>query len=124
MLAVAVAAAGLWLGNRLQRKSVKKLAKGEMTRLRLHQDLSDSERIQQLSVLLRRISISVFPRTDSASLTGDAWLEFLDRSMSEQSFSCGPGRVLVEAPYRHGCQVDFDALFGLCDEWISGLPEG
>ena len=34
--------------------------------------------VEDLSVLLRRVCLSVFPREDSAGLTGEKWLMFLD----------------------------------------------
>ena len=38
-----------------------------------------------------------------AGLTGERWLEFLDKSGDTDQFTCGPGRLLITAPYeRHG----------------------
>lgn len=75
-----------------------------------------------ISVLLRRASISVFPREESAGLTGEDWLRFLDRQVDGEGFSRGAGRVLVEAPYRRDVDIEeVDALFELCRNWIEGL---
>jgi Ca-activated chloride channel family protein len=53
----------------------------------------------QLSLLVRRTALAAFPREQVASLTGEAWLAFLDRSLDGTEFSAGPGRLLASAPY-------------------------
>jgi Ca-activated chloride channel family protein len=53
----------------------------------------------QLSLLVRRTALAAFPREQVASLTGEAWLAFLDRSLDCTEFSAGPGRLLASAPY-------------------------
>ncbi len=58
-----------------------------------------------LSGFLRRLSLTDAPA--SASLTGDAWLEHLDKRIASDEFSAGVGRALIEAPYR--AQADYDA---------------
>ena len=40
------------------------------------------------------------PRQEIAGLTGEAWLEWLDRDLSHPQFVAGPGRKLIELPYR------------------------
>ena len=76
-----------------------------------------------LSMLIRRVALSVFPRRKIAALTGTEWLRFLDKSLTpdgdERAFSEGVGRVLIEAPYNPNCRVDGDALIGLIRQWIS-----
>jgi len=54
-----------------------------------------------LSELLRRTMLAYAPRQDVAGLTGDAWLKWLDQDLAEPLFSNGPGRQIVELPYRN-----------------------
>jgi len=54
----------------------------------------------ELSELLRRTMLAYAPRSEVAGLTGDAWLEWLDRDLDTPEFTRGPGRMLVELPYR------------------------
>jgi len=87
----------------------------------------DSRRlIRELSVLLRRISISYFPRADVASLTGEEWLRFLDscgkRADNNQGFLNGPGSILDSGPYQARLDVDSQALIILCRRWVKSLP--
>ena len=54
----------------------------------------------QLSELLRRTMLAYAPRLDVAGLTGDAWLERLDEGLAQPVFMNGPGRQILELPYR------------------------
>jgi hypothetical protein len=86
----------------------------------------DLRLIRELSVLLRRIVISYFPRTDVASLTGDEWLRFLDNcgilSDKERGFQNGPGKILNSGPYQARLDLDTQALIRLCRRWVESLP--
>lgn len=76
--------------------------------------------IGALSILLRRVSISLYPRTAAASLTGEDWLRFLDRAVATSEFSQGIGRLLIEAPYRPNTEArDLTPLYALCERWIN-----
>ena len=79
--------------------------------------------VRELSVLLRRITVSIFPRNESAGLTGLAWLEFLDRSVPGEPFSKGPGRALVTAPYQSCPKIDTNTLLELAETWIDCVTE-
>ena len=54
----------------------------------------------QLSELLRRTMLAYAPRLDVAGLTGEAWLQRLDEGLAQPVFTSGPGRQLLELPYR------------------------
>lgn len=53
-----------------------------------------------LSELLRRTMLAYAPRSEVAGLTGDAWLEWLDRDLDRPRFKGEAGRKLLEMPYR------------------------
>ncbi len=55
---------------------------------------------RQLSELLRRTMLAYAPRASVAGLTGEAWLEWLDSGLDQPLFADGPGRVLIDLPYR------------------------
>lgn len=54
----------------------------------------------RLSELLRRTMLAYAPRHDVAGLTGDAWLAWLDEGLAQPVFSNGPGRQIIELPYK------------------------
>ncbi|MBF8270609.1 MAG: hypothetical protein HW386_2318 [Gammaproteobacteria bacterium] len=77
---------------------------------------------RDISMLLRRLSISIYPRTATASLTGEDWLRHLDQPLPDQPFTSGAGRILIEAPYRREVRIeDIEPLIRLCEKWIEAV---
>lgn len=72
-------------------------------------------------MLLRRLALAYFPQNQVAGLVGDAWLQFLDRTGSNQQFSTGPGRTLIRAPYRPAETLEIEALLNVAEAWIKGV---
>ena len=127
-LVVLIAALCYWWRLRQQRirRSAVHLAKLELDSLQndfnSHQDARKF--IADLSILLRRLSISAFPRTETAALTGEDWLNFLDAPMQNSSFTTGAGRILIEAPYRPEVKdQELSPLIDLCGQWIDRLAD-
>jgi len=85
-----------------------------------------SQLVQGLSVLLRRVALSYYPREEVAGLSGEAWLRYLDNrhALSQPNgFSEGVGRLLLAGPYQQQVDGDVLALHALCGEWLGSLPE-
>lgn len=77
--------------------------------------------IQRISMILRRFAMSIDETRTAAGLTGEAWLEFLDRRWPRDEFSAGIGRVLIYGPYAPADRVgagDVSALNSLCLDWV------
>ena len=74
----------------------------------------------EVSELLRRTMLAYAPRADVAGLTGDAWLEWLDRDLPASRFRQGAGRELIDLPYRDpetaGADVDLDGMLAAVRE--------
>ncbi|HEX5126979.1 MAG TPA: DUF4381 domain-containing protein [Rhodocyclaceae bacterium] len=107
------------------------VALAELTHLRQQyaaQNLSAQKLVGELSVLLRRVAISRFPREQVASLSGEAWLEFLDHALGDEAvFKTDGGRLLSVAPYLPSTAIAEDslnALLALCERWLTKLPRG
>ena len=75
--------------------------------------------IAELSVLLRRVALSYFPRAQVASMTGDAWLRWLDDCAGEPLFAKGQGATLNSAPYRQRAAADAQDLLQASRRWLS-----
>lgn len=79
--------------------------------------------LRQLPELIKRTALAAFPRDEGASLTGTAWLQFLDCTGRTDAFTRGRGQLLSELAYdpRLSAQLDSAAveeLFGVVRRWI------
>lgn len=82
----------------------------------------------RLSELLRRTMLAYAPRKDIAGLTGQAWLQWLDRGLDEKPFTEGAGRLIRELPYRRADEgpgeLDVDGLLEAVRQRLeTPLPE-
>jgi uncharacterized protein DUF4381 len=81
--------------------------------------------LQHLPELVKRTALAAFPRGEVASLSGEAWLRFLDRAGHTDAFTHGRGQLLPELAYdpRLAAQLDTAAaedLFRIVHRWIRG----
>ena len=125
-LILVITCLSVWAYRRYQYKkySAVRLAKKELHKLRqqylVHRDIKLLA--GELSVLIRRLNISIFPRTDTASLTGTDWLRHLDSPLPDKPFTAGPGRMLLDAPYRRSVELqEVEPLFDICEKWIDAV---
>ncbi|MFI3137861.1 MAG: DUF4381 domain-containing protein [Methylococcaceae bacterium] len=114
-----------WLYKRLTRQSAVKTAKRLLLALKKDQIQNNGQKLSQLSILMRRVVLSVYPRAETASLTGQAWLAFLDRSVKGSPFSSGMGRVLADAHFRKTPPTDQDIaeVFRPCEDWLNATEK-
>jgi hypothetical protein len=120
-VAVALCLLAVWLRRRTRRRrSAFAEARRELQRLRGDwRSRAATQIAAELSALLRRVAISLFPRAQVAGLTGEAWLAFLDDVQGGDGFRRGPGCVLTRLPYRRGAAAaDIEPLLDLCGAWI------
>ncbi len=122
-LLVAIALLGGYLLHRYRRNALQRAAQQALHRIGEDYRQSGDARVlaQQLSILLRRVSLSCYPRRQVAGLTGRSWLSLLDRCLPGEEFQQGAGRVLIDAPYSLDSRVDGPALLQLCERWLRQL---
>lgn len=108
------------LFKRITRKTAVKMAKKQLLTLKQNQNLGTRQKLDEISALIRRVAISINPRSECASLTGKAWLEYLDKSLNEKLFSKGIGQILVSAKYQKNLPDNFnlDELITLTERWL------
>jgi len=105
LLVIIIVACGVWVYRRFIRPNVRKQALIELELLtkRLAVELDEAKGTKQyfidISILLRRIAISVFGSKQVAGLAGERWLKFLDETSSTTYFTAGDGRLLISVPY-------------------------
>ena len=74
--------------------------------------------LTDFSALLKRVALTAYPRSDVASLTGEAWVAFLDQTLSSNDFSMGSGQALIASHYEPEVRCDPGALHQLGVSWI------
>lgn len=109
-----------WLALRLRRyllrRRLQQQVLAELAALTGNGDLAGAA--ADVSALLKRVALARFPRQEVASLTGEPWLAFLDRTGGEGRFRFGPGRPLAEAPYAREGGLALSPLLALAREWV------
>jgi len=109
-----------WDRNRYRRDALHQLQL-------LARDIEDSEKrdagLRQVPVLLKRTALSVYPRSQLASLTGKNWLDFLNSKVSTASFTTSTAGLLDKLSYSVGDlnAVDTKAaneLLSACNHWL------
>ncbi len=117
----------LWIALHRRRNRWRRAATVELKRLRQawqRGEVEPGQLVQQLSILLRRVALTRFPRHQVAALHGEEWLAFLDHPLARPEFSSGVGRVLAAGPYTPVAATDDpEALFTLARRWLRALPQ-
>lgn len=97
------------------------LALKELQAIEYNDVLSPVARCRQLSQLLRRVCISLYPRETVAGLTGQSWLCFLDQVLDQPRFSQDVGHHLIETAYQQNVSLtadDLRDLFRVTRDWL------
>jgi hypothetical protein len=88
-----------WRNNRYRREALHELQL-------LENGIDDaSERdanLRRLPALLKRTALSVYPRHQVASLSGQKWIEFLNSTVGTPSFTEATGNTLILVSYSTG----------------------
>lgn len=71
----------------------------------------------RISELLRRVALVYYPREEVASLHGDAWVEFLNRTAKGIDFNPVKS-MLLESPFKSAETVSLKPLFRSAEQWI------
>ncbi|MDO8938733.1 MAG: DUF4381 domain-containing protein [Methylicorpusculum sp.] len=110
----------LKLIRHITRSTAIKSAKRILTEIKQDSTKNELEKLREISILLRRVAVSVAPRENIAGLTGQAWLDFLDQGMKDKPFTQGIGQCLINTPYQNktSINVDINHLISLCQQWL------
>lgn len=109
--AFAMAAFSQYRRNRYRREALRELARIPR----------DADSLPALGELLKRVALVAFPRERVASLTGDAWLQFLNETGRTADFARSPGSAFGTAQYRADAALDdreIPQLFDAVRTWI------
>ena len=118
--------AGLWRRHRRRRQPLRQALVALDDASVLHEQGKSAEAMQLVSTTLRRLAMTLSVE-DVAGLTGDTWLAWLDSRWSRAGFATGPGRLLVEAPYRPPAGIDAaeaQEVIALARGWVQAQQLG
>lgn len=102
-----------YINNRAKRIALLTLSRYQRDN-KLDNDLLIAAKISEL---LKQVALAYYPRKQVASLQGDAWLAFLNRTAKGVNFD--PVRhELLESPYRSTPAGDLSLLFKTAFNWI------
>ena len=104
-----------WRANKYRREAIK-----ELDLLLTDWESHGDDRIYLTAVqdLLKRVALSHFPRDQVASLTGEAWVKFLDNSSGSHDFSIGEMELLIDGNYRPEISVNVEKIQSFASQWI------
>lgn len=113
-----------WMMLRYRRENrLAKLAEYELKLIRsdFHQHQDPRQLAIRLSRWLKQVTLEAYPARQLQSLSGEAWLEFLDTSLGDSRFTRGCGRVFGAAVYQSQITLDADQVFTLCRHWLLAI---
>ena len=110
----------VWLYRRYRLYRQRKQVLAELDQLKtLDTGQQAAEFTTAVSTLLRRVALTRFTRQRVASLSGKAWLHFLDETGGGREFTTGAGQVLGQGSYvPQPKDVSADPLLLLARSWI------
>jgi hypothetical protein len=104
-----------WRSNRYRRVGISQLNE-IFKQFEANEDAK--QYLASFSELLKRLALTIYPREQVASLTGEEWVAFLDRSAKSKAFSMGAGQVLMYSTYEREASFDVQELHQLGLNWI------
>ncbi len=81
------------------------------------QEQNGTQTSAYISELLRRVALVYYPREHVASLHGEEWLKFLNKTGKGIDFNLVKD-LLLDAPFQTGKTMDLKPLFSTAQLWI------
>jgi hypothetical protein len=109
-----------WIYNRYRRAALNEL---QLLENRINNPDERDANLRQIPVLLKRTALSVYPRTEVASLSGKDWFQFLNSTVKKPSFSEATANTLNSVSYSTGELSDVNsqataALINASRSWL------
>lgn len=117
---VAVLAALYWLWRSFKANTYRRDAIRQLDAiLQAYESHGELRRyLEAYQRLLKRVALTRYDRELVASLSGEAWVAFLDKCTDSMEFSIGEGQVLITGNYMLEPQADIQKLNALGRFWI------
>ncbi|MDJ0958168.1 MAG: DUF4381 domain-containing protein [Arenicellales bacterium] len=114
------------LSARRQKRNLRCLVERELDRIEAEYNSTTnaSQLLQDLSILVRRVVMSNYPRQDVAGLCGKKWESWLRDPVVGQGLTEQSIELLVDGPYKRELAVDAANLLPACRGWIESVMHG
>lgn len=117
------------LGYFLYRRHLNALAKNQALQLlKTYSEHYEKDRNTQLtsariSELLKRVALVYYPRAEVASMHGDLWIEFLNKTSKGIDFQPVKS-MLLDSPFKPADTTNLKPLINRTEQWIKqrGVP--
>ena len=106
-----------WKFKRYRQQHIARFALTKLQELQLSSQPSH-QKAAALSILLRRVALSYYPRHRVAGLHGTQWLNFLASTSQLPQFTTQLAQALIQTPYQAQTAIELDPLFELATRWI------
>lgn len=109
-----------WWWRQQRNRRLLRLATVELDRIasRFDREGNTGQLALALARWLKQVALLAYPEERLEGVNGDEWLAFLDRSLGQDRFSRGEGRVFADDVYRREAHIDAAVLIGLCRSWL------
>lgn len=110
----------VWLYRRHRANRWLKQARRELDQLSRSKQ-ADHQRLIELNRLLKRAARHRYPERRPESLSGDAWIAFLQETLPDRARTTEPVfRALAESSWRPSSQLTFEEAEIACRRWLRG----
>lgn len=109
-----------WMNNRYRRAALREL---QLLEKRIDDPEVRDAKLRQIPILLKRTALSVYPRSQVASLSGKDWFLFLNSTLKNPSFTESTASTLSKISYSSGELSVIDstaaaALLNASRQWL------
>ena len=109
-----------WMNNRYRRAALREL---QLQADRINNTDERDAGLRQIPILLKRAALSVYPRSQVASLTGKDWFHFLNSTVKNPPFTEATANTLDKISYSSGKLTAVDtqattALLNASRQWL------
>ena len=80
--------------------------------------------VNKFNAVIRRVALVHFPQNNIASLSGDAWVDFIRRKGDSSRLDAEIAAAISFGRFQKKCDVDVDAMNSLGRAWITSLYLG
>lgn len=111
----------VWLFLRWRKHRLSTISQQKLTEIsNRYNETKDSVRLAtDVSMLLRQVVISVYPRSHAASVTSQEWLALLDKLGGDNFFTQGNGQQLMASQYSNKPLAEPQELITKVSVWLN-----